>query len=112
MPLLEVTPVPHWPGLRLSGEIDASNRATLTHALEAVTVPDADLHVDLRRVDFTDVGTAILLINTARRLPRPRRLILHSPPRLLTHLIIKLWPTATPATGTPRQPRANLVLQG
>lgn len=83
-------------GFAASGEIDASNRPVLATALAELVSGDGDVHLDLGQVRFVDVGTATLLVSTARRLTDGRQLLLHHPPYELSLMFTTLWPgTAT-----------------
>jgi ABC-type transporter Mla MlaB component len=93
---LVLRPLPDLSGYAASGEIDASNRPVLASALAELVSGEGDVHLDLDEVRFVDVGTASLLVSTARRLTDGRQLLLHHPPYELSFMFTTLWPgTAT-----------------
>ncbi|MFI0981851.1 STAS domain-containing protein [Streptomyces sp. NPDC021093] len=55
---------PH--GLRIEGVVDVQSHRHLRDALQAVEGTDADVHLDLSRLEFLDLGGLRLLINFAR----------------------------------------------
>jgi anti-anti-sigma factor len=65
---------PH--GLSLEGELDQANVGTLAAALAAVVDTSQDIHLDLSRLEFIDVGGLRLLTETAKRLPAGQHLVL------------------------------------
>jgi len=68
-----------WPnGLRLQGEVDRSNIATLAAALAALGQPSDDVHLDLEALEFIDVAGLRLLVEEARRMPAGHYLVLDS----------------------------------
>jgi hypothetical protein len=93
---LVLRPLADLTGYAAIGEIDASNRVVLASALSELMSGDGDVHLDLGQVRFVDVGTAQLLVSTARRLTDGRQLLLHHPPYELSFMFTTLWPgTAT-----------------
>ncbi len=80
--LLRVVTAPHPLLLRLEGEADLSNRDLLAATLRTMTAPGtSDLHVDLRRLDFIDVGCLALLHRAYQVLIRQgRRLRVYGAP--------------------------------
>ena len=89
---LALVPLPDQRGLAAIGEIDASNRRVLATALTRLVAGEGDVHLDLRHVCFVDVGTATLLVSTARQLSGGRQLLLHHPPFGLSFMFTALWP--------------------
>jgi anti-anti-sigma factor len=86
-PLLRVVPLEDSAGLRLSGEIDRSNIAELSAALESALRDDEDLHLDLAGVRYADVAAVRLLVHTARRLRNGSRLVLLDPGPLVRAIL-------------------------
>ncbi|SDK22082.1 STAS domain-containing protein [Nonomuraea jiangxiensis] len=83
-----VTPVAQPFGLRVSGEIDWSNRRLLADALEwALTSDDRDIRLDLSGLTFIDVAGLRLIVAVAARLSPPRGLILSSASPLTLRLL-------------------------
>jgi anti-anti-sigma factor len=66
-------------GLRVSGEVDASNAVQLARALAAETAHGGDVTLDLADVAFLDSTGLEHLIRAARDLEGTGRLILVSP---------------------------------
>ena len=89
---LILRPLPDLTGYAAIGEIDASNRPVLASALAELVRGEGDVHLDLGQVKFVDVGTASLLVSTARRLTDGRQLLLHHPPYELSNMFTTLWP--------------------
>lgn len=89
---LTLVPLSERVGLAAIGEIDASNRAVLATALAQLVAGGGDVHLDLGGVQFVDVGTAELLVSTARSLSGGRQLLLHHPPFELSFMFTTLWP--------------------
>ena len=73
-------------GLRVSGEVDASNAALLGKALAAETARGGEVTVDLRDVAFLDSTGLEHLIRAARDLEGTGRLILVSPQQPIRRL--------------------------
>ncbi|MFB9909122.1 MEDS domain-containing protein [Allokutzneria oryzae] len=78
-PLLRTDKLRGRTGLRLSGEINRSNLAELSAALESSIQDDNDLHLDLADLHYADVAAVRLLVQTADGLPEGRRIVLSSP---------------------------------
>ncbi|WP_052745895.1 STAS domain-containing protein [Allosalinactinospora lopnorensis] len=66
------------PGLCLEGELDATRHSVLTGALASVRDTGDDVHLDLGRLDFIDLGTLNLLTSWATRSGNEARLVLDS----------------------------------
>lgn len=65
---LFIEPISDRRGLRLSGELDASNVFSLTEPLEELVRADADLTIDLSDLGFIDSAGIHLLIRSAKAL--------------------------------------------
>ncbi|QKW35566.1 STAS domain-containing protein [Actinomadura sp. NAK00032] len=90
--------------LRLEGEADLSNRDLLSAALRAMTAPGtSDLHVDLGRLAFIDVGGLLLLRRAEQALARQgRRLRMHGVPPVARKAMRLLdWETPAVEGATP-----------
>ena len=77
-------------GLRLVGAVDASNVEGLTQVLDAAFEGDGHgrvLHLDLRRLEFTDVSGIRALVGTAERAGGKYRLVLHGLPPLMSRVM-------------------------
>lgn len=72
-------------GLRLIGSVDASNVAAMQRVLSTALNghSDADVHVDLRLLQFIDVSGIRALVAAAERADGRHRLILHGLPPLM-----------------------------
>jgi anti-anti-sigma factor len=76
-------------GLRLSGQVDLSNRSALRMALALATRSgsgDGDIVVDLSETSFLDVGGLRLLAETAELHP-DRRVVLLSPATVIQQML-------------------------
>jgi len=80
-------------GLALVGDFDLTARRCLAAALEDARDADSDVHIDLSRVTFVDVGSLAVLTEACRTMPDGRRMYLHSPPAQVCRTIDVLWPT-------------------
>jgi anti-anti-sigma regulatory factor len=78
-------------GFRLAGEIDLATIDVLATALSVYAAPDDDLHVDLGQLRFIDVTATRMLVDAARRLDPPARVVLHDPPRVLRRILDLVW---------------------
>jgi anti-anti-sigma factor len=89
---LRVLPLDRRAGLRLRGQVDASNRHELDAALRSAARSDRDLHLDLADLHYADLPAVRLLVQAATRLPRGRQMILHEPgPVIRTILHVQGW---------------------
>jgi anti-anti-sigma factor len=73
-------------GLRLVGSVDASNVDGLTHVLETSFTEDGGdhaVHIDLTRLEFTDVSGIRALVSSAERANGKYRMVLHGLPPLM-----------------------------
>ena len=82
--LLRISYASGW--LRLVGEVDLSNRALLTRALERVA-DGGDIHLDARGVEFIDLSGIQPLLETADLLAPEHRLVLEHPSRAMRRLL-------------------------
>jgi len=88
--LLRIDRTARPPGLRLTGDVDASNVEAVTVALSVAVRRGDDLHVDLSGLQFCDVGGLRAIVSAAERLGGGRRLVLRGLPyqlRRVMHLI-------------------------
>jgi ABC-type transporter Mla MlaB component len=74
-------------GLRISGEVDVSNRDLLDGALRARAAVLPRLRVDVSELSFADVGTVSRLRSVASGLPEGGLLTLAGAPAALRHLL-------------------------
>lgn len=89
---LSVLPLDRRAGLRLRGQVDASNRHELDAALRSAARSGRDLHLELADLSYADVPAVRLLVQAATRLPRGRQVILHEPgPVVRTILHVHGW---------------------
>ncbi|GAA3568701.1 hypothetical protein GCM10022419_056870 [Nonomuraea rosea] len=85
---VQIVPVVHPFGLRVSGDIDRSTRHLLERALLwAVSVGDDDIHLDLTQLTFIDAAGLRLIASTAATLPQPRKVILAAAPPVVRDLL-------------------------
>ena len=73
-------------GLRLVGQVDASNVEGLQNVLDGSIRADGNghvLHVDLTRLEFSDVSGIRALVSTAERADGKFRMVLHGLPPLM-----------------------------
>jgi len=71
------------PALSLAGQVDASNAGALGAALEAATVGEGDVHLDMRDVTFCDLAGLSEVVRASRRLDGGRRLVVRGLPAQL-----------------------------
>ncbi len=87
-----ITPLADAPGLRLVGELDRSNVAELSAALDTAFRDEHEFHLDLTALHYADVAAVRLLARIASGLHRGRRFVLRSPaPVVRTILRIYQW---------------------
>ena len=86
-------------GLKLNGEVDASNVDALASVLNTTlrTHEGADVHIDLTGLEFTDVSGIRALVAAAERVDGSRRLILYGLPPLMTKVMDVVGWTDLPA---------------
>lgn len=89
---LHVTALPDHVGLELVGEVDLSTRDDFARALASLVARDADVHLEMARLAFSDVAAAAALVTAAQGLPQGRRLVLHHPPATLRRTLDLFWP--------------------
>jgi anti-anti-sigma regulatory factor len=85
--LLRITLLPHAPGFRVEGTVDASSRSGLAAALAAVPQANVNVHVDLSGVEFIDMEGLRLIVRAARDLAEGRLLVLDRVPSYVRALI-------------------------
>lgn len=74
-------------GLRLVGELDASNIASLTEALEPAVAQGGDITLDLAGLAFMDSTGIQVLVRTAQELEGRGSLVLVSPGNLVRRIL-------------------------
>ena len=86
-------------GLRLNGEVDASNVEAVSSVLNTTlrTHDGADVHVDLSGLEFSDVSGIRALVAAAEQVDGSRRLILYGLPPLMTKVMDVVGWTDLPA---------------
>src|SRR5690349_4031430 len=79
---LVITRSSHPVGLKLNGEVDASNVEAVSSVLNRTlrAHEGADVHVDLSGLEFSDVSGIRALVAAAERVDGGRRLILYGLP--------------------------------
>jgi anti-anti-sigma factor len=78
------------PGLRLVGQVDASNVEGLQNVLQSTldeAREDPVLHLDLTRLEFSDVSGIRAIVSTAERADGQYRLVLHGLPPLMSRVM-------------------------
>ena len=79
-------------GLRITGVIDAFNVDSFARSLDSSLAGEGDLHVDLSRLEFSDVSGIRALVAAAERLDGRRRLVLEGlAPQLQTVMTVVGW---------------------
>lgn len=76
VPLARLLAVDRPFGLRVSGELDLSNREELVRALEARAAVNPEMQLDLKGLSFIDVGSLRAIYEVASRLPEGGRITL------------------------------------
>src|SRR5205823_14801724 len=86
-------------GLKLNGEVDASNVEAVSSVLNTTlrAHEGADVHIDLTGLEFTDVTGIRALVAAAERVDGSRRLILYGLPPLMTKVMDVVGWTDLPA---------------
>jgi anti-anti-sigma regulatory factor len=77
-------------GLRLVGQVDASNVEGLQSILLATVSEERDnavVHLDLARLEFSDVSGIRAIVTTAERADGQYRLVLHGLPPLMSRVM-------------------------
>jgi len=87
------------PGLRLDGEVDASNVEAMSSVLNKTLQANdgAYIHIDLTALEFSDVSGIRALVAAAERADGTRRLILYGLPPLMTKVMDVVGWTDLPA---------------
>ena len=70
------------PGIRVAGEIDYHAEEPLALALAEALRMDGHITINLADLTFIDVSSMRMIVNLARSLPLPRRVILQCPPAI------------------------------
>lgn len=89
------------PALHLRGEIDLTNCHEFAAALADAVRPGQDLLVDMSGLGFVEVAAIRMLVRTAGRFPAGRRLVLLSPPLIVSRVL--------EASGSPLPPALVLT---
>jgi anti-anti-sigma regulatory factor len=76
------------PGIRLAGELDYQATESLALALTEAVRLEGDVTVNTAPLAFIDVSCARLILDAARGLPAPRRLILRCRPALAARFVL------------------------
>ena len=86
-------------GLKLNGEVDASNVEAVSSVLNTTLQAHegADIHIDLTGLEFTDVTGIRALVAAAERVDGTRHLILYGLPPLMTKVMDVVGWTDLPA---------------
>ncbi len=85
--LLDIQAVDAPRGFRLIGELDASNAATLSEAIQSEVDRGGDLTLDLAGLAFMDSTGIQVLVRTAQSLEGRGNLILVSPGNLVRRIL-------------------------
>jgi hypothetical protein len=88
------------PGIRLAGELDYQATESLALALTEAIRLDGDVTVNMAPLALIDVPCARMILDTARGLPLPRRMILRCRPGLAARFVL---------LGAPDIPAVRLV---
>jgi anti-anti-sigma factor len=86
-------------GLRLNGEVDASNVEAVSNVLNKTlqALEGGDVHIDLTGLEFSDVSGIRALVAAAEGVDGTRRLILYGLPPLMTKVMDVVGWTDLPA---------------
>jgi anti-anti-sigma factor len=86
-------------GLRFMGAVDASNVEAVARVLDWTLQAheQADVHIDVRGLEFADVSGIRALVAAAERVNGSRRLILYGIPPLMTRVMDVVGWTDVPA---------------
>ena len=76
------------PGIRLAGEIDCQAEEPLALALAEAIRLDTDLTVNMAGLMFIDASCARMIVNAARGLAAPRRVVLRCSPAVVTRFAL------------------------
>ena len=76
------------PGIRLAGELDYQAADSLALALTEALRLEGDVTVNMVPLSFIDVTCGRMILDTARGLPQPRRMILRCRPVLAARLVL------------------------
>ncbi len=76
------------PGIRLAGELDYQATESLALALTEAVRLEGDVTVNMTPLAFIDVSCAWMILDAARGLPAPRRLILRCRPALAARFVL------------------------
>ncbi|GAA3968855.1 STAS domain-containing protein [Streptomyces marokkonensis] len=91
--VLEVGPLSGRPGIRASGEISVTTRASWEKALTELSRRHAEVsYVELSGVRFVDVAGVTALAVTAMNLPGGR-VVVEQPPPQLPRVLELFWPS-------------------
>ncbi len=76
------------PGIRLAGQIDQSAGEALALALAEAIRVDGDITVNMAELSFIDVSCTRMIINAARSLVPPRRVVLWCSPAIAARFVL------------------------
>jgi anti-anti-sigma regulatory factor len=87
-PLLRICRQYAPPGIRLAGQIDLQAEDALVLALTEALRVDGDITVNMAELGFIDVSAARVIIDAARGLTGPRRMILRCHPAIESRFVL------------------------
>lgn len=89
---LKIRPLTGRAGIRVSGEVTLTTRASWEQALEDALRGSGDVMLDLSGLTFIDVGGATALVLAAQDLDGRRRLVIKGPPPALRRTLAAFSP--------------------
>ncbi|GAA4629878.1 hypothetical protein GCM10023196_053000 [Actinoallomurus vinaceus] len=76
------------PGIRIAGQIDVQAQEALALALSEAIRVDGDITVNMAELTFIDVSTTRMILDAARSIAHPRRVILECHPAIESRFVI------------------------
>ncbi|WP_433186964.1 MEDS domain-containing protein [Actinoallomurus sp. CA-150999] len=76
------------PGIRIAGQIDVQAQEALALALSEAIRVDGDITVNMAELTFIDVSTTRMILDAARSIAHPRRVILKCHPAIESRFVI------------------------